>query len=220
MSEYQQQRPNKGPRSFAFGGHPSPAHTRQTMNDARPEAAQLKAIQAMANNSTKNQQQAAIQRMANGQGVVQRVYNFALNGYNAYSSNNLNQTTIWRKVSNSVHRFVGKASNFGHNGSNAYQNWNYTGVDEYRNEWGKFNGLNGDMTIEEQGDKMDNSELTYNRGHILPNQLGGRGQSNNLFKQNAGQNNSNPWKKNENDATEWISNQGNSYVYYEVDLDA
>lgn len=155
--------------------------------------------------------------------VLQRAYNWAGNGYTQYG--NANQ--LWRHgpangdisaLGATTVRYVGKADEFtggsGPGGANSFTN-----IANYQNRYGLINGNTGATSGTVNGTAMNNNIVTYNHGHILPQQLGGgNAASGNIFQQNAGQNNSNPWKADEQAAANFFGQQGSKYVYYEVDM--
>ena len=150
------------------------------------------------------------------QGVIQRVFNWGANGYTSYGK-------LWRSGPgggagvNGAVTYVGKAHDFT-GGASASGAPAYTTVGGYQNQYGTANGNTGTLTPVGTGTAMNNNVVTYAKGHILPKQIGGGGGSSNLFEQNAGQNNSNPWANDENTAASYIQGQGSKYVFYSVAL--
>lgn len=115
-------------------------------------------------------------------------------------------------------RWVGKKEAFNTAGSAAYgaPPGNQGDISSYQGEYGEIQvgaGLFGGTT---QGMANNNTEVPYQKGHVLPKQAGGTGAGNNLFWQNAGQNNGGTWKGFEGNATNYLQNTGGKYLYYQV----
>lgn len=155
--------------------------------------------------------------------VVQRAYDWSAHGYTAYGN-------LWRSgpangainggggIGATTIRYVGKASDFTGGGA-AGAGDDFTNVNGYRNGYGYADGTTGALGAATVGTALNNNVVTYNHGHILPAQIGGGGYgTGNVFEQNAGQNNSNPWKSDENAAAAFVQGEGDKYVYYQVDL--
>lgn len=115
-------------------------------------------------------------------------------------------------------RWVGKKEAFTTPGSAAYgaPPGNEGDVSSYTGEYGEVQVGAGPFAGTQRPMANNNTDLSYEKGHILPKQAGGKGASNNLFWQNAGQNSGATWKGFETNATNYLQDGGAGYRYYEV----
>lgn len=86
-------------------------------------------------------------------------------------------------------QYTGSGSGFATTGGAGPGGQWRVGVNNYSAAW----GIAGNNATKETVD-LNNQEIIYQRGHILPLAAGGGGGADNIFQQNSGQNNSGSWK--------------------------
>ncbi|GAA80816.1 hypothetical protein [Pseudoalteromonas sp. BSi20495] len=187
--------------------------------DNRPQTIVQRKLQKMAINS-----QGALQvqnhKNRNSSQTLQLVTDVDMtkNGYTVHNQGTNANYTIYRKQTGGTVDYVGTGYAFGNSGTSASGAYNFTGVTNYQNYYGDVDATNFNKTNRGYSSSMANNIVDYNKGHILPQQLGGRGVGENLFEQNAGQNNSWSWKSSENNATGYLTNLGMNLGYYRLNV--